>query len=223
MAHTPNGLRARKSSVRVGFAAPEKQGNRRGNTKVGRAKILLRFNIRRSLFKPHQPPHLIQVSSSAASISRRPFSFLERLSRAAHHRADISRSVTRQLMLRRPASRHSASPSSCLTRLHTPPSPRPCDHARGLRPICHRNEDRIEAHIVVAFPAYCPQLTLKARLRALAGGLTPRQALDKLKSLQRGMRTLPLPTGANQHPVVKRHAHEHGDHEDHGRHRAARG
>ena len=57
-----------------------------------------------------------KVSSSAASFSRRPFPFLERLSRAAHHRAEISRSVTRQLMLRRPASRHSTSPSSCLTR-----------------------------------------------------------------------------------------------------------
>ena len=88
----------------------------------------------------------------------------------------------------------------------------------AVRPIFHRNEDRIETHIFVAFLAYCLQLTLKARLRALAGGLTPRQALDKLKSLQRGMRTRPLPTGANEQPVVKRHAHEHGDHEDHGRH-----
>ena len=133
------------------------------------------------------------------------FSFLKRLLRAAHHRAEICRIVTRQLMLRGPASRHSASPSSCMTRLHTPPSPRPCDHARGLRPmplsvivgsmrsrsnlavrpICHRNEDRIEAHIFVAFLAYCLQPTLKASLSALAGGLTPRQALDKFKSLQR--------------------------------------
>src|SRR5271165_4222269 len=43
-----------------------------------------------------------------------------------------------------------------------------------LRPIYHRLEQRIEAHIFVAFIAYCLHVTLRARLRPLAPGLTPR-------------------------------------------------
>ena len=50
----------------------------------------------------------------------------------------------------------------------------------AVRPILHRNEDRIEAHIFVAFLAYCPQVTLKANLRSLAGGLTPREVRSSL-------------------------------------------
>ena len=44
-------------------------------------------------------------------------------------------------------------------------------HDLAVRPTFHRNEDRIEAHIFVAFLAYCLQVTLKAsagRLRHLA-------------------------------------------------------
>ena len=44
----------------------------------------------------------------------------------------------------------------------------------SLRPIYHQLDRRIDAHIFVAFLAYCLQVTLKARLRPLAQGLTPR-------------------------------------------------
>jgi transposase len=44
----------------------------------------------------------------------------------------------------------------------------------SLRPIYHQLQSRIEAHIFVSFLAYCLQITLKARLRRCAGGLTPR-------------------------------------------------
>jgi transposase len=54
----------------------------------------------------------------------------------------------------------------------------------GLRPIYHRLEDRIEAHIFIAFMAYCLQVTLRARLKPLAGGLTPRAVLDKMAAVQ---------------------------------------
>jgi DDE family transposase len=54
----------------------------------------------------------------------------------------------------------------------------------GLRPIYHQLERRIEAHIFVAFIAYCLHVTLPARLRPLAGGLTPRAVLDKLAAIQ---------------------------------------
>jgi transposase len=53
-----------------------------------------------------------------------------------------------------------------------------------LRPIYHQLIGRIEAHIFVAFLAYCLHVTLRARLRPLASGLTPRAVLDKLAAIQ---------------------------------------
>jgi transposase len=53
-----------------------------------------------------------------------------------------------------------------------------------LRPIHHQLEHRIEAHIFVAFLAYCLHVTLRARLKPLAPGLTPRAALDKFAAIQ---------------------------------------
>jgi Transposase DDE domain len=53
-----------------------------------------------------------------------------------------------------------------------------------LRPIYHQLEERIEAHIFVAFLAYCLQITLRARLKPMAPGLTPRAVLDKLAAVQ---------------------------------------
>ena len=53
----------------------------------------------------------------------------------------------------------------------------------GLRPIYHRKERRVEAHIFVAFLAYCLHVTLKNRLQIHAPGLTPAQVLDKLSSI----------------------------------------
>ena len=54
----------------------------------------------------------------------------------------------------------------------------------SIRPIFHQREDRIESHIFVAFLAYCLQVTLKQRLRALAPGLTPRAVLEKFAAIQ---------------------------------------
>jgi transposase len=53
-----------------------------------------------------------------------------------------------------------------------------------LRPIYHQLEERIEAHIFVAFLAYCLHVTLRARLKPLAPGLTPRAVLDKFAAIQ---------------------------------------
>ena len=55
--------------------------------------------------------------------------------------------------------------------------------ARGLRPIYHQVEKRVEAHIFVAFLAYALSVTLKQRLAALAPGLTPRAVLEKLATI----------------------------------------
>lgn len=54
----------------------------------------------------------------------------------------------------------------------------------GLRPIHHQLEHRVEAHILVAFLAYCLLVTLKNRLQALAPGLTPKAVLEKLGAIQ---------------------------------------
>src|SRR5438093_4674646 len=49
-----------------------------------------------------------------------------------------------------------------------------------IRPIYHQKEDRIDAHIFIAFLAYCLQVTLKNRAMAYAPGLTPQAILKKL-------------------------------------------
>ena len=54
----------------------------------------------------------------------------------------------------------------------------------GIRPVYHRLEHRVDAHILVAFLAYCLQVTLKNRLMLHAPGLTPRAVLDKLSAIQ---------------------------------------
>ena len=54
----------------------------------------------------------------------------------------------------------------------------------GLRPIYHHKAERIQAHLFVAFLAYCLNITLRQRLKALAGGLMPRVVFEKLATLQ---------------------------------------
>lgn len=54
----------------------------------------------------------------------------------------------------------------------------------SLRPIFHQIQERIEAHIFIAFLAYSLQVSLKEKLRRRAPGLTPRQLLDKLSAIQ---------------------------------------
>lgn len=47
----------------------------------------------------------------------------------------------------------------------------------NLRPIHHQIENRVEAHIFVAFLAYCLTVTLRMKLSNAASGLTPREVL----------------------------------------------
>jgi hypothetical protein len=54
----------------------------------------------------------------------------------------------------------------------------------SLRPIFHQLERRLEAHTFVAFLACCLHVNLRARLRRLAPGLTPRSVLEKFSALQ---------------------------------------
>jgi transposase len=53
----------------------------------------------------------------------------------------------------------------------------------NLRPIWHRIQLRVEAHILIAFLGYCLWICLKQKLRAAAGSLTPAQVIHSLKQI----------------------------------------
>lgn len=79
----------------------------------------------------------------------------------------------------------------------------------AIRPIYHQLDERIEAHIFVAFVAYCLQVTLKQRVRALAPGLTPKAVLDKFAAVQ--MVDVHLPTTAGRYLVLPRYTQPEKD------------
>ncbi len=79
-----------------------------------------------------------------------------------------------------------------------------------LRPIYHQLQSRIEAHIFVAFMAYCLQVTLKARLRPVAAGLTPRAVLDKFATIQ--MLDVKFPTTDGRTLMLSRYTEPDTDH-----------
>src|SRR5947207_2206318 len=79
-----------------------------------------------------------------------------------------------------------------------------------LRPIYHQLIGRIEAHIFVAFLAYCLHVTLRARLRPLASGLTPRAVLDKFAAIQ--MLDVHFPTTDGRTLILSRYTEPDTDH-----------
>lgn len=54
----------------------------------------------------------------------------------------------------------------------------------AVRPIHHQLERRVEAHIFVAFLAFCLHTTLRHKLRQKAPGLTPRSLIEQLSAIQ---------------------------------------
>ena len=79
----------------------------------------------------------------------------------------------------------------------------------SVRPIHHQLETRIEAHIFVAFLAYCLMVTLKQRLKTLAPGLTPRAVLEKLAAIQ--MIDVELPTTDDRMVLLSRYTEPEAD------------
>jgi Transposase DDE domain len=73
----------------------------------------------------------------------------------------------------------------------------------AIRPIFHRDERRIEAHIFIAFLAYCLYITLHRRLHALAPGLTARSVLEKFAAVQ--MIDVHVPTTDGRELVLTRY------------------
>ncbi|MGP0089626.1 MAG: IS1634 family transposase [Xanthobacteraceae bacterium] len=80
----------------------------------------------------------------------------------------------------------------------------------SVRPIHHQLETRIEAHIFVAFLAYCLMVTLKQRLKALAKGLTPKAVFEKLAAIQ--MIDVELPTTDGRTIALSRHTEPESEH-----------
>jgi hypothetical protein len=79
----------------------------------------------------------------------------------------------------------------------------------AIRPIYHQTDARIDAHVFVAFRAYCLQITLKQRLRSLASGLTPRSVLGKMAAIQ--MVDVHLPTTDGRIVVLSRYTEPAAD------------
>ena len=73
----------------------------------------------------------------------------------------------------------------------------------AIRPVFHQEDRRIEAHIFIAFLAYCLQITLQRRLHALAPGLTARSALEKFAAVQ--MIDVHLPTTDGRELLLTRY------------------
>jgi Transposase DDE domain len=73
----------------------------------------------------------------------------------------------------------------------------------AIRPIFHQREARIQAHIFIAFLAYCLHVALAQRLRALAPGMTPRAVLEKFAVMQ--MIDVHVPTTDGRELVLTRY------------------
>jgi len=79
-------------------------------------------------------------------------------------------------------------------------------HLKGdlaVRPLHHKKEERIEAHIFLSFLAYCLHVTLGRRLKDLAPGLTPRSVLEKFAAMQ--MIDVHLPTTDGREVILTRY------------------
>ena len=73
----------------------------------------------------------------------------------------------------------------------------------SIRPIYHQHEDHIEAHIFIAFLAYCLHVTLDHRLKHLAPGLTTRSVLEKFSAVQ--MIDVRIPTSDRRELALTRY------------------
>ena len=80
----------------------------------------------------------------------------------------------------------------------------------AIRPIHHQLEHRVEAHIFVAFLAYCLMVTLRQMLAPHAPGLTAKAVLETLATIQ--MVDVWLPTTDGRSLVLPRHTQPEPEH-----------
>ncbi len=79
----------------------------------------------------------------------------------------------------------------------------------GIRPIRHQLEHRADAHILVAFLAYCLQVTLKNRLMMHAPELTSSAVMDALATIQ--MIDVHIPTVDGRWLILPRYTQPEAD------------
>ena len=79
----------------------------------------------------------------------------------------------------------------------------------GIRPLYHQLEHRADAHVFIAFLAYCLPVTLKNRLMIHAPGLTPLSVFEKLSTIQMVDVWIPMLDGRNL--VLPRHTQPEPD------------
>jgi transposase len=79
----------------------------------------------------------------------------------------------------------------------------------SIRPIRHQLEHRADAHVLIAFLAYCLQVTLKNRLMVHAPGLTPAAVFEKLATIQ--MVEVWIPMADGRWLVMPRHTQPEKD------------
>ena len=85
-------------------------------------------------------------------------------------------------------------------------------HFKGdlaLRPIHHQLEERVEAHILVAFLGYALLANLRMKLQYAAPGLTPRAVLEKLSAIR--MVDVCIPTTDGRLLVMPRYIEPEAD------------
>ena len=80
----------------------------------------------------------------------------------------------------------------------------------AVRPVYHQLEHRVEAHIFIAFQAYCLMVTLGKYLSVHASGLTARAVLEKLSTIQ--MVDVWLPTTDGRWLIMPRYTQPEVEH-----------
>ena len=81
----------------------------------------------------------------------------------------------------------------------------------GIRPVYHHKEERVDAHIFVAFLSYCLQTTLRHKLRQSASGLTAQAVLETLSRIQ--MLDVTFQTLDNRVLLMERYTEPEPEHE----------
>jgi len=79
----------------------------------------------------------------------------------------------------------------------------------AIRPIHHQLEERVEAHILVAFLGYALLASLRMKLQDTAPGLTPRAVLEKLSAIR--MVDVCIPTTDGRLLVMPRYIEPEAD------------
>lgn len=80
----------------------------------------------------------------------------------------------------------------------------------SIRPIHHQLEDRVDAHIFIAFMSYCLQTTLRQKLKTSAPGLTSQAVLEVFSKIQ--MLDVYIPTQDNRTLHLQRYTEPEQEH-----------